>query len=328
MFADLIEAALKAGYRLPTLPRPTPGPPLHARAAAQHVPDSILQHPGYYYYLAALCAVRRRDCYKSAEAALRENGSPNADVRPSTALAHERAVPHSEQIVELFSKAYEYFKREKATRVTLYLADQISAVHSDTGNSEIAQKFDDRTSRTYRREGWTTVLDGILSRSTNPAAAQEEDNQASLTDKNSAAVTWLCKRYLERMALVGKNVPCKVLLGTSSGQWLIPSPYSAQGTATIVVDRSATTFRGGLCDCIHTTVLKPCPSAVCDTCHNADSIGIKLIGPSGVLPMYLLATFSGSRAQHPLSDPATISSTPGGIGLSRCRCTRHRHPVV
>ena len=202
MFGDLLEAATKAGYQIPALPKPTPGPPLHARAAAQHVPDSILQHPGYYYYLAGLCAVRRRQCYKAAEASFKQSEVEGTVTKAPTALTHERAVPHAEQIVELFSKAYEFFKREKATRVTLYLADQISAVHSDTGNKEMAQKFDDRISRTYRREGWLHVLDSILAREVTDASS----GQSSEGDKADPDMSGIFRKYLKRMALHGVHL--------------------------------------------------------------------------------------------------------------------------
>lgn len=206
MFGDLLEAAIKAGYQLPALPRPTPGPPLHARAAAQHVPDSILQHPGYYYYLAGLCAVRRRDCFKEAELAFKKQEAEKP-IKASTALVHERAVPHAEQIVELFSKAYEYFKREKATRVTLYLADQISAVHCDTGNAEMAQKFDDRIGRTYRREGWTKVLDSMLSRTIEKPRQQHEGPDAEAGRETAGEDRQaICRKYLERLALHGIQI--------------------------------------------------------------------------------------------------------------------------
>ena len=66
MFADLIEQAIKSGFRLPSLPAPLAAPPLQARAAAQHIPDNLLQHPGFYYYMAGLCAAKRRECFRRA----------------------------------------------------------------------------------------------------------------------------------------------------------------------------------------------------------------------------------------------------------------------
>ena len=199
MFADLVESATRAGYQLPTMPAPTPGPPLHARASAQHAPDAILQHPGVYYYVAGLCAVRRRDCFREADALASEALSPPAAgiddaaasggvaAKPSAALSHERSVTHAEQIVELFTKAYEHFKRHHATRMTLLLADSISAAHESSANWELCLRFDERIAKTYRRERWNNLLDGTLDRSAKAAAAQALVQAQTAADEDTAS---------------------------------------------------------------------------------------------------------------------------------------------
>lgn len=97
-------------------------------------------------------------------------------------MRHERNFNHSSQIIELFTHAYEYFKRHKGTRVSLYLADQIASVHLLDNNRDTVLKFDDRISKTYRREHWEEVLDRVVARSLK--AAQESPQEM----KGSAAV--------------------------------------------------------------------------------------------------------------------------------------------
>lgn len=220
MFADLVESATRAGYQLPALPAPTPGPPLHARASAQHTPDAILQHPGVYYYVAGLCAVRRRDCFREADAIASEALSPPAlgiddpavgssvAGKPSAALSHERSVNHAEQIAELFTKAYEHFKRHHATRMTLLLADSISAAHESSANWSLCLRFDERIARTYRREGWTNLLDGTLDRSAKAAAAQAHaqttsDDDGPTNQPQPAAIESALRLKLEHESLDG-----------------------------------------------------------------------------------------------------------------------------
>jgi hypothetical protein len=41
---------------------------------------------------------------------------------------------------QLYTKAYEVFKRFKSTRMTLYLAAQIALVHLETGKHDMALK--------------------------------------------------------------------------------------------------------------------------------------------------------------------------------------------
>ncbi|GJN91753.1 hypothetical protein Rhopal_004776-T1 [Rhodotorula paludigena] len=179
LFGDLTTIALRSGFRLPSLrPPPTPRlPPAAAAAGAAGqfpspglVPLNVLQHAGHYYHLAAVCAVARRDTFRAAarridEAAAGEQGQAGDAATSSPALAHERKVDHAEIIVELFTKAYEFFKAHRAKNMTFCIAAEIASAHLEAGKFDTALKFYDRIAKNYRRDGWRDVLDMILERS-------------------------------------------------------------------------------------------------------------------------------------------------------------------
>lgn len=71
ILAELLELALRAGYKLPIPVLPvnvagrlsiaggtSPAPPNDVRIPGLN-PSNILQHPGYYYYAAASCTQQR-----------------------------------------------------------------------------------------------------------------------------------------------------------------------------------------------------------------------------------------------------------------------------
>lgn len=186
IFGDLIEAAMGAGFKIPLVPGPMPGPPLQAKASAQHVPAQVLQHPGAYYLRAGLAAEVRRKLFLVAlqhyEAAYSQAMTdPNIDEPPkmSAALAHEKSAPHADQIIELYTKAYDHYKGSRGVRMTLSLAYSIARVHHNNGALDTALRFDERISKTYRRERWLSVLDSILARDASALSSQPQDATTS-----------------------------------------------------------------------------------------------------------------------------------------------------
>jgi hypothetical protein len=171
IFGDLLEAAMSSGFQIPQTSGPAPGPPLQARASAQHVPAQVLQHPGAYYLRAGLAAEKRQKLFRETLQEYENSYSkamtdPTVEEPPkmSAALAHEKSAPHTEQIIELYTKAYDHYKGSKGVRMTLSLAYLIAGVHHQTQNLETALRFDERIGRTYRREQWLGILDKILGR--------------------------------------------------------------------------------------------------------------------------------------------------------------------
>ncbi|GAA5922303.1 uncharacterized protein JCM15063_003254 [Sporobolomyces koalae] len=163
LFGDLTTAALRAGFRLPSLrppPTPIPTPGVLQPPSPGLMPLNVLQHPGHYYFLSAVCALERRERYRAIKNAL-ENGS--AAKPPEGALLHEGKVDHTEVIIELYTKAYEHFKHHGRRRTTYSIASLIASAHASSipPNAEMAIKFWDRIGRNYRKDGWRELLEGI-----------------------------------------------------------------------------------------------------------------------------------------------------------------------
>ncbi|TPX36615.1 hypothetical protein SmJEL517_g01153 [Synchytrium microbalum] len=165
-------------------------------------PSTIVQHAGYYYLLAARASEERWKKFKEAEknmvnapplplafaptasrpAAGRSSVSSPFDGRPALdglslspvvsspshahalglALATERQVDHASLSIELLTKSYEQFKRQRSGRTTLFLASEIARLYETSGKLEMALRFYERIGRTYRKEGWPTVLASVL----------------------------------------------------------------------------------------------------------------------------------------------------------------------
>lgn len=63
---------------------------------------------------------------------------------------------------QLFTKAYELLKKTGgSSRVTLYIAFRIAEAYHDGGQYDMALRFFDRISKTYRREHWGAISDRI-----------------------------------------------------------------------------------------------------------------------------------------------------------------------
>lgn len=64
--------------------------------------------------------------------------------------------------VQLYTRAYETFKRAKQHRTALMIASKIAQVYSESDQHEMALRFLERIARTYRRERWSGVLAALL----------------------------------------------------------------------------------------------------------------------------------------------------------------------
>ncbi|KAG9084046.1 hypothetical protein FS749_005537, partial [Ceratobasidium sp. UAMH 11750] len=181
IFAELFEHGLRNGLRIPSLapsspppaltpvpvvvdpsasvtglPQPTPDPGANV-ASSGHNPSLSLQHPGFYYYIAAGCSVQRLARFKAVLEAEIADPSP---VSATPAFANEKKIDHHSLIVELFTKAYETFKQQQTgqSRLTYYIAYRIAETHYENGKFDLAVKFFERIAKTYRTERWTTLL--------------------------------------------------------------------------------------------------------------------------------------------------------------------------
>ena len=119
-------------------------------------PGAILQHPGFYYHLAAMCCAERRRRFLEMEKANQDNAEM------ANMIATEKLVDHSSLTIELLTKSYEQFKRYRNGRMTLYLAAEIAGTYYETGKYDMAIKFFERIGKTYRKEKWHMVLTSIL----------------------------------------------------------------------------------------------------------------------------------------------------------------------
>ena len=82
----------------------------------------------------------------------------------SPAFNNEKKAEHWEVILELYSKAYEQFKRHSAgqSRLTFYVAVQIATAYHASGKHDLAFKFFERIVKVYHKERWQIMLRPIL----------------------------------------------------------------------------------------------------------------------------------------------------------------------
>ncbi|KAF8627616.1 hypothetical protein AX15_004317 [Amanita polypyramis BW_CC] len=129
-------------------------------------PNHTLQHPGFYYYMAARCTEMRRDKFQAAvEAELKQQPI----LSPS--FTNEKKVQHYAITLEFYTKAYELFKKytpsiapnQPQSRLTLWIAYRIAQTYYDSGEFAMAVRFFERIAKTYRREKWNDMLRPLLS---------------------------------------------------------------------------------------------------------------------------------------------------------------------
>ncbi|KAG7091150.1 hypothetical protein E1B28_010203 [Marasmius oreades] len=141
-------------------------------------PNHLLQHPGFYYYMAARCTEMRRERFNAALLALEDNQYHPGTLNPasnSPGFANEKKVDHFVLILELYTKAYEHFKRHAEVhaqttqtqthqgRLPLYIAYRIAQTYQDSGKYDMAIRFFERMAKTYRKEQWRSLLVPLLS---------------------------------------------------------------------------------------------------------------------------------------------------------------------
>ncbi|TRM69045.1 Gryzun, putative trafficking through golgi-domain-containing protein [Schizophyllum amplum] len=166
IFAELLEHGTRANLRIPVH---RPSFPLQQPAGLEPMvrtlginPSSALQHPGFYYYVAARCTELRRERFLDTLGAL----SPSSAAGPG--FANEKKVEHLVIILELYTKAYELFKKytpASATqpgRQTLFIAYRIAQTYQTSGKFDMAVRFFERIAKTYRREQWGEMLRPLL----------------------------------------------------------------------------------------------------------------------------------------------------------------------
>ncbi|EKM53402.1 uncharacterized protein PHACADRAFT_163712 [Phanerochaete carnosa HHB-10118-sp] len=128
-------------------------------------PTQALQHPGFYYYMAARCTESRRARFLHFTDSLTPENA--ASTPPS--FENERKVDHLAIILELYTRSYELFKKYSPTnaqnqgRQTLWIAYRIAQTYYESGKFDMAARFFERIAKTYRREKWDAMLVPLLS---------------------------------------------------------------------------------------------------------------------------------------------------------------------
>ncbi|KAJ7030012.1 Gryzun, putative trafficking through golgi-domain-containing protein [Mycena alexandri] len=130
-------------------------------------PSHALQHPGYYYYMAAKCTEARRERFLAAAEAEASQNSPH---NPSPGFINEKKVDHLIIVLELYTKAYELFKKyapanaqnQNQGRLTLWIAYRIGQTYYESGKFDMAVRFFERIAKSYRREKWGLLLRPLL----------------------------------------------------------------------------------------------------------------------------------------------------------------------
>ncbi|CDO69602.1 hypothetical protein BN946_scf184875.g5 [Trametes cinnabarina] len=175
VFAELLEQGTRSTLKIPS-PYP-PQAPSPAMLAAQSLeasqmgleamrvlgvnPNQALQHPGFYYYMAARCTERRRERFLGAlEFEGHQTNSPG--------FANERKVDHLAIVLELYTRSYEIFRKwgpqnvQSPGRLTLWIAYRIAHTYYESGKFDMAVRFFERIAKTYRRESWGSLLQPLL----------------------------------------------------------------------------------------------------------------------------------------------------------------------
>ncbi|KAI0079255.1 hypothetical protein K474DRAFT_1617849 [Panus rudis PR-1116 ss-1] len=183
VFAELLEQGTRTSLKIPThLPSVGANERMVSRApdgtqrtslereamrALGLNPMQALQHPGFYYYMAARCTEQRRDRFLKAL----DSDASQPSVSSSPGFINEKKVDHLTLVLELYTRAYELFKKYSAPssqhqgqgRLTLWIAYRIAQTYYESGKFEMAVRFFERIAKTYRREQWDSLLRPLLS---------------------------------------------------------------------------------------------------------------------------------------------------------------------
>jgi len=122
-------------------------------------PNMFIQQAGFYYILTSQFVEER---WKSYKILVQESKEKELSPIDKNVLNSEKQVDYASLIIDILKKAYEQFKIQKNGRMTLYLARKIAKMYEEKNNYEIALKFYDRISKTYRNENWNVLLTDIL----------------------------------------------------------------------------------------------------------------------------------------------------------------------
>ncbi|KAL7423964.1 hypothetical protein Q5752_001549 [Cryptotrichosporon argae] len=181
IFAELLETAMTAGFPLPPSPLPTypmsaPPPPVPigydywTTPTSATQPSHVLHSPAYYYYAAACCSIERKVRFEEALEAEREDmssemGTAGGHLASAPGFANEKKVDHAALVIELFTKAYTLLKDQHyaQTRVALYVAFRIAETYCQAGQYELAMRFFERISQTFKRDKWAPIVREIRS---------------------------------------------------------------------------------------------------------------------------------------------------------------------
>ncbi|KAI8820769.1 Gryzun, putative trafficking through golgi-domain-containing protein [Fimicolochytrium jonesii] len=219
IFGELIELATgKSGLRLPFPPSGaltvnaadsaqtyallnslsvSDNTPIHFGPMSATNPSILVQHAGYYYFMAAACAEERWNAFGKSEAATltAPPPPPSAATAPVRRMSQTRTGSFSDSltspfspslqpppsnfsdssnsqhgvdlatlVIELLTKSYEQFKKHRAGRMTLFLASEIARVYEMSGKYDMALKFFERIGKTYRKDQWPSILKDVLRR--------------------------------------------------------------------------------------------------------------------------------------------------------------------
>jgi len=156
VLAELLEAGIRAGFKLPShLPSEPVNPALTAQLAVVGghgrgtsvdlsavfglAPSSALQHPGFYYFAAAQFTQRR---YTEFLRALDLEATAPSALSASPGFMNEKKVDHQALILELHTKAYDLFKKysPSSLRLTLYVAYHIGLAYHAAAKYDTAAK--------------------------------------------------------------------------------------------------------------------------------------------------------------------------------------------
>ncbi|OBZ70000.1 Trafficking protein particle complex subunit 11 [Grifola frondosa] len=153
VFAELLEQGTRSTLKIPTQhATPSPSAATVAVQAAENSqmaidamrvlglnPTQALQHPGFYYYMAAHCTEMRRERFLSAlESESTQHSSPG--------FMNEKKVDHLTIILEVRDISY-----------------RIAQTYYESGKFDMAVRFFERIAKTYRREKWVSLLRPLLS---------------------------------------------------------------------------------------------------------------------------------------------------------------------
>ncbi|PCH35565.1 glutathione transferase omega-1 [Wolfiporia cocos MD-104 SS10] len=181
--AELLEHGTRSTLKIPTHFSTSPPVAAAAAIAAQALdsgqrslldidamrvlglnPQQALQHPGFYYYMAARCTERRRERFLTAlDAEAKQQGAT-----PAPGFANEKKVDHLALVLELYTRSYELFKAYSPAsaqghgRLTLWIAYRIAQTYFESGKFDMAVRFFERIAKTYRREKWDSLLQPLL----------------------------------------------------------------------------------------------------------------------------------------------------------------------